>query len=129
MNRVGARMAGVLASAVAAMCCIGVPIMLSALASLGLTFLRDDRLLLPVMIVGLGVSLRSLWQERQSQRGSLPIALGLAGAGGILTGVFVWHGPVRTSLVSLGGLATLGAVWWSARSVQACATERSTRRP
>jgi len=59
--------AGVLGTTFAALCCAGAPFIVSALVALGLSFLRSDAILLPLMGVSLpflAVSKRHTLLER-----------------------------------------------------------------
>ena len=49
--------AGVIAASCAALCCAGAPIILSVLAATGLSFLRSDAILIPIIGAALLVAL------------------------------------------------------------------------
>ena len=51
-----ADVAGVLGAAAAALCCAGTPFIVAGLTALGLSFLRRDAILWPIMIASLGVA-------------------------------------------------------------------------
>ena len=56
---------GVLGAVFAALCCAGTPFIVSGLAALGLSALRSDAILWPLMLVSLGVALWGFWQGRR----------------------------------------------------------------
>ena len=53
--------AGVVGAVFAALCCAGLPLIVSVLASVGLSFLRTDAILLPLMALSLAVALWGFW--------------------------------------------------------------------
>ena len=84
--------AGVLGAVFAALCCAGTPIIVSALAALGLSFLRSDRILWPLMLVSLVVAVWGFWKGRQMHGSPGPLLVGLLGAGALTAGVIFVHG-------------------------------------
>ena len=60
--------AGALGAIVAAFCCAGTPMIVAALAATGLSALRKDAILWPIMLASLAVAIWGYWQgalERQ----------------------------------------------------------------
>ncbi len=60
--------AGIVGSAVALVCCTGVAPVIRVLSVLGLGFLLRDAILVPLLILGLGVTAWGLWQGRRCSR-------------------------------------------------------------
>lgn len=67
-------------AAVAAACCLGIPVVLSALGALGLSFLIHDAYLFPIFVGFVGLSLWALYRSARKKRQLGPFWLGLAGA-------------------------------------------------
>lgn len=95
--------AGVLGAAITALCCLGIPAVVSVFAALGLSFLINDAVLVPLMIVSLllvGWGLRDGW-ARHGNVSSILIAV-VSGA------LLVWASVVRPSAAltyaAIGGL-------------------------
>ncbi|MDP9477809.1 MAG: MerC domain-containing protein [Actinomycetota bacterium] len=100
---------GSLGATVAALCCAGVPaVFLAALSAVGLGFLVNDAILLPLTVLALGVALWGLWRgtARHGLRGIL--VLGGIGAVLLVVGIFLYP------LVYVGVAAMLGAAAWNA---------------
>ena len=72
--------AGVIGAIFAALCCAGAPLILSVLATVGLSFLRTDAVLLPLMGLSLAVALWGFWTGRRVHRAIGPIAVALLSA-------------------------------------------------
>jgi|ERR1051326_595860 mercuric ion transport protein len=68
---------GVVGSFVAALCCLGVPAVVSIVASIGLRFLINDALLLPLMVFFLLVTLIGLYLGYRVHRRTWPLILGI----------------------------------------------------
>src|SRR4051812_13924659 len=84
--------AGVVAAIGAALCCAGAPILLSILAATGLSFLRSDAILLPVIGIALLFALWGFWRSWQLHGSRAPFALGAGGSFALLAGVIYLHG-------------------------------------
>ncbi len=82
---------GVIGSFIAAACCLGLPAVLSILAAIGLGFIVNDAVLLPLLIFFLVVTLVGLWFGYRVHRRWLPLIL--AGMSATLIYVFIF---VRT---------------------------------
>jgi len=113
--------AGVIAATLAALCCAGLPIIVSVLAATGLSFLRRDAILLPLIAVALAVALWGFWRGRHAHHSSGPLVLGLAGSVALVAGVVPLHGPIAKLFIGVGALALLGSAIWNARLPRACA--------
>jgi mercuric ion transport protein len=68
---------GVIGSFVAALCCLGVPAVVSIVASIGLGFLINDAILLPLMVLFLLVTLIGLYLGYRAHRCTWPLILGI----------------------------------------------------
>ena len=108
-----AETAGVLGALFAAFCCAGVPLIVSALAAVGLSALRDDRILWPLMGLSLVAALWGLWSDRRSHHRPGPIILGALGAAALVYSVVFAHGTAARVLIDGGAVMLLGAVGWN----------------
>ncbi|HET6230727.1 MAG TPA: MerC domain-containing protein [Longimicrobiaceae bacterium] len=122
--------AGAVAASCAALCCAGAPIILSVLAATGLSFLRTDAILVPVIGVALVITLWGFWTGRRVHGSSGPFALGVVGSVALVAGVVFVHGVPAKVLIGAGALILLAATLWNARLPHACDVpvqlERST---
>jgi len=105
--------AGVIGAVFAALCCAGTPVILSVLAAAGLSALRRDAILLPLMVVSLGAALWGLWTERRTSGVAGPLALAAVGAVALVAGVVIVHGPPARLLIDAGALALVVATGWN----------------
>ncbi|MDB4908682.1 MAG: putative rane protein [Gemmatimonadetes bacterium] len=112
--------AGVIGATCAALCCAGAPIIVSILAATGLSFLRNDAILLPVIGVALLVALGAFWLGRRQHGSAAPLVLGLVGAGTLVIGVVFTHGVLSKLLIGGGAVLLLLATIWNARMIQSC---------
>jgi mercuric ion transport protein len=112
--------AGVFAAIVAALCCAGTPLIVGALAALGLSDLRKDAILWPVMLVSLLFALWGFWRGFRMHRHAGPLALGIAGALALALGVIVVHGPAAMPMIYGGSAALLAATFWNVAVRHAC---------
>ncbi len=102
----------------AALCCIGTPAILAFLAAIGAGFVRNDRLLLPLLALSLGVALWGLSKGREVHRQSQPLWLGVAGAALMPAGIFLVGSP----LVYAGAAALIAATVWNIVARRRCET-------
>jgi MerC mercury resistance protein len=123
--------AGVIAASCAALCCAGAPIILGVLAATGLSFLRTDAILIPVIGGALLIALWGFWTGRRVHGSTGPFAIGVAGSVALVAGVVFIHGVPAKVLIGVGAVVLLGATLWNARLPRACDApvqlERSTR--
>lgn len=104
--------AGVTAAILAALCCAGTSVIITALGFLGLSFLRRDEVLWPVMLVSLVVALWGFWQGARFHRNVGPLLLGALGAVLLACGVIVVHGPPAITMIYGGAvLLVLATIW------------------
>lgn len=112
--------AGVLGAVFAALCCMGAPVILSALAAVGLSWLRRDAILWPLMFLALAVALAGLRAERRRHGAVGPLSLAVTGAVALVAGVVFVHGPPARLLIYAGALALVAATLWNFRRRAAC---------
>ena len=94
---------GVLGAFIAALCCLGVPAVLSIAGAIGLGFLIKDTILLPLMVLFLVLTLIGLYLGYRAHH--QPWALILGAACSVAVVVFVFVHTVRTvAYLALVGL-------------------------
>lgn len=116
MKRWIADSAGAGGAILAALCCAGTPLILSALAATGLTFLRRDAILWPLMLLSLVVALWGFRQGRLRHRNSGPLALGAVASISVACGVIVVHGPPAMQMIYGGAFGLVAATLWNVRA-------------
>lgn len=115
--------AGAAGAIIAALCCAGTPLIVGALATMGLTFLRSDAILWPLMLISLGVALWGFWQGRAVHHKAGPLSLGIVGAVSLACGVIVVHGPPAMTMIYGGAALLVVATFWNIlarRAVTVC---------
>ena len=105
--------AGVLGAAFAALCCAGTPIIVSALAAVGLSFLRKDAILWPLMFASLAVALWGFWRGRRLHGSAGPLALAVLGAAALVAGVVFIHGFPAKQMIWAGAVGLVVATLWN----------------
>lgn len=104
--------AGVIGATFAALCCAGTPFIVAGLSAVGLSFLKRDSILWPLMIASLLLALWGFWMgvRQHGQRG--PFALGFVCSVGLTAGVIFIHGfpAMQVIWASIAGLLT-ATVW------------------
>ncbi len=91
-----------------ALCCLGVAPLLSALSAVGLGFLIHDWILIPLLTLFLGITIRGLHGDRSRHGHEGPERLGWAG--GVMTLGGLWGAGV---IVGLGLALLVGATAWN----------------
>ncbi len=112
--------AGLVGSAVALLCCAGVAPVIGVLSAIGLGFLLRDAILIPLLVLGLGVTGWGLWQGRRCHGRSRPLVTGLVGSLITVGGVLVW---VPLAFVGFGGVIVASV--WNLAAVRACLAQPS----
>ncbi|MDQ6885693.1 MAG: MerC domain-containing protein [Gemmatimonadota bacterium] len=118
--------AGVFGAIFAALCCAGVPLIVSVLATLGLSFLRTDAILFPLMGLSLVVALWGFWQGRRRHASSGPLALACSGAVALVAGVVFVHGFPAKQLIGAGAVALIAATICNVRARSAATAREIT---
>jgi len=94
---------GVVGSFVTAACCLGLPAALSIVAAIGLGFLINDAILLPLLVAFLAITLLGLFFGYRVHR--QPWALVLGGASAVAVFVFIFvRAIVSVAYLAVGGL-------------------------
>lgn len=112
--------AGAVAATCAALCCAGAPIIVSVLAATGLSFLRSDAILIPVIGVALMIALAGFLAGRRIHGSLGPFIAGIAGSVMLVAGVVSLHGAIAKVFIGGGTLVLLAATIWNARLPRAC---------
>jgi mercuric ion transport protein len=111
---------GVLGAVFAALCCAGTPLIVSGLAALGLSALRSDAILWPLMIASLLVALWGFWHGVRIHRQPGPILAALGGGAALTAGVIFVHGFPAMQLIWGGAAVLVASTVWNVRARRAC---------
>jgi len=112
--------AGALGAIVAALCCAGTPLIVAALAATGLSALRKDAILWPIMLVSLAVAMWGYWQGHRVHRAWAPLAVGVSGAVSLALGVIVVHGFPAMPMIYAGAMLLVAATIWNIVARKRC---------
>lgn len=112
--------AGVAGSALALLCCAGVAPVLGLVSAIGLGFLLKDAVLLPLLVLGLAVTLWGIRRGRHCHGRAAPWALGWAGCALTVVGLVAW-----VPLAFAGLALVIAASLWNVVAVRACAPAAS----
>lgn len=110
---------GLVGAAIAAACCLGLTVVISALTAIGLGFLIHDAILIPLFLVFIGINLwmlhRSVKNQAFNKTGALsPFKIASAGAAISFLGlVLSVAGVTSATILVYAGLALFlaGNVW------------------
>jgi len=105
--------AGVCGAVFAALCCMGAPVIVSALAAIGLSWLRQDAILWPLMVVSLAIAIWGLALDRRVHGATGPLMIAVFSALGLVAGVIFVHGPPARVLINTSALALVLATAWN----------------
>ncbi|AGG90847.1 MULTISPECIES: MerC domain-containing protein [Rhodanobacter] len=103
----------------AAACCLGLPLLLSALSAAGLGFLIHDAILIPLLAAFVALNLWLLWRATGRHARRQPFVLGVFG--GVLAVVGLFIHPLAATL---GLLMLVTASFWdfaNGRRARTCA--------
>ncbi len=109
------QLSGLLGTAFAASCCLGLPLALSALSAAGLGFIAKDTYLFPVFVAFILLTLWLLYRSSKKNNNTNAFWLGLVGC--LVASVAMWFvmtgiKPVLLPAVYLGiGLLLLATLW------------------
>ena len=112
--------AGALAAIFAALCCLGVAWIVAALTAVGLSFLRADPILWPLMIVSIFVALWGMWRGKRTHGSLGPFLLALIAGVALVAGVIFVHGFPARELIYGGSAALIGATAWNVMARTRC---------
>ncbi len=119
--------AGVFGAIFAALCCAGLPLILSVLAAVGLSWIRRDSILMPLMALSLGIALWGFLVGRRLHRSNGPVVLGLVGSAALVAGVVYIHGFPAKQIIWAGAILLVAATIWNIRLRQKCVTTLSVQ--
>ena len=105
--------AGALGAIFAALCCAGTPLIVAAVAATGLSGLRKDAILWPIMLVSLAVAIWGYWQGHRIHHGWAPLFIGVIGAVSLALGVIVVHGFPAMPMIYAGAMLLVAATIWN----------------
>ena len=110
---------GVAGSVFSALCCLGTPAVLAILSSIGLGFLINDAILIPLLIVFLLITLVGLYLGMRHHRGVWALVLGAVGAVLLLLSVtLVGSGLLAGIGIAALVMASLLNVWLRMRQLR-----------
>lgn len=116
--------AGVFGAIFAALCCAGLPLILAVLSAIGLSSIRRDSILIPLMGISLAVALWGFLSGRRLHHAEGPVILASAGSAALVAGVVYLHGPSAKGAIGGGAIALVAATVWNIRLRRACTTMR-----
>ena len=93
---------GVVGSVFSALCCLGFPALLSILSAIGLGFLINDAVLLPLLTVFLFVTLIGLGLGMREHHRASAMILGIITAFGVFIFIFVAFNKVLAAISIIG---------------------------
>ena len=102
-----------LAAVFAALCCLGVSFIVAGLAAVGLSFLRSDPVLWPLMIVSILVALWGMWRGLRMHGSAVPFIVALFSGIALVAGVIFVHGFPARELIYAGSVGLIGATIWN----------------
>ncbi len=112
---------GPFGSILAALCCLGAAPLLAALSAVGLGFLINDLILIPLLTFFLGAALWGLHRDRRRHERAGPMSAAWGGAGLTLGGL--WISPVVVG----GGLVLLtGSSLWNFLLIRGLKKQRTS---
>jgi mercuric ion transport protein len=113
MRRFLQQLGTVIGAAIAAACCLGVPVVLSALSAAGLGFVIRDAVLFPLFGAMVALNLWLLRRSARSHRNLSPFWAGVAGGVISAAGLLLLTGGTAAAWVIYAGLGALvGASLW-----------------
>lgn len=107
---------GILGSIFAALCCVGTPVLLAFLASIGVGFMINDLILVPLLLVFLAISIWSMTRSMAAHGQRWPLILAVVSS--VVTFAAVWF---SRPLVLLGLIGLIAASAWDMYLHKTCA--------
>lgn len=120
--------AGVFGAIFAALCCAGLPLIVGVLSAIGLSSIRRDSILMPLMAISLALALWGFLSGRRLHGSNGPMILALAGSAALVAGVVYVHGFPAREMIGAGAIALVAATVWNVRLRHACTTTGSPPR-
>jgi mercuric ion transport protein len=120
--------AGALGAVVAALCCAGTPLIVAAFAATGLSALRKDAILWPIMLVSLAVAIWGYWQGHRLHHAWAPLIVGVIGAVSLALGVIVVHGFPAMQMIYGGATLLVAATIWNIVARKRWSTDATSQR-
>lgn len=114
------QLGSVLGAVFAAACCLGLPVLLSALSAAGLGFLIHDAILIPLLILFVALNLWLLRRACVRHSDRRPFALGVAS--GVLAVIGLYIHPLASTLGLIGLVAASLWDFTNGRRAARCAT-------
>lgn len=71
-------------------CCLGLTPLLSGLTAVGLGFLINDLILLPLLAIALGFTLWALWSASKRHQTKIPFAIGIGASIAAFAGLWIF---------------------------------------
>lgn len=105
--------AGTFGAIFAALCCAGAPLVMGVLGAIGLSFLRTDAILLPLMGLSLAIALWGFWMGRRLHGCARPLLLAIVASVALVAGVVFVHGPPAKALIGMGAVGLIAATVWN----------------
>ena len=110
---------GIIGSLIAALCCLGVPAALSIFAAIGLGFLLNDAVLLPLLAVFLLITLVGLFSGYRSHRKKTALIVGIVSAVVMFLFLFIFPPITYIGLVGLIAASVLNVLHQRIREAKA----------
>jgi mercuric ion transport protein len=102
----------------AALCCLGFPPLVAFLAAIGVGFLVNDAILIPLLLVFLLISLGGLWMGMKGHHRPWALALGAVSAAAILIFILALPNGALAALGVVGLIVASGLnVWFRAQQM------------
>ena len=118
--------AGTFGAIVAALCCAGTPFIIAAVAAVGLSAVRKDAILWPVMLGSLVVAIWGFWRGYRIHRAWTPLVAGIVGAVSLAVGVIVVHGFPAMPMIYGGAILLIAASVWNIAVRTRCRADASS---
>ena len=107
---------GVLGSVFAALCCLGIPVLLSILSAVGLGFIVNDAILLPLLVIFLVTMVVGLISGLRHHKKSVALILGILSSLLVVAFLFVHFNQTAVQIGVVGlVLASMLNVWLQRR--------------
>ena len=119
LNNDTGRAIGAAGVVICTLCCLSIPGIAAALAAVGLSFLRNDRILFPGTVLFAALVIVTFVRSRARHRRWAPLGLALAAVAVTLVGLRS-PGSRATVLVTIGVVGLLAVIVWDGRLERRC---------